>query len=93
MKLIFQTPQVHMCDLEILCNEITNIQSRRENKGIAAELLRLYPKNANLPNPSENIQLPPYRKKIYISTTDDMDGSLRLKGRSEQANRHKPCRW
>jgi hypothetical protein len=36
-----------------------NIQSRRENKGIPSELLQTYPKNANLPNPSENIQLPP----------------------------------
>jgi hypothetical protein len=29
-----------------------NIQSKRENKGIPAELLRTYLKNANLPNPS-----------------------------------------
>jgi hypothetical protein len=36
-----------------------NIQSRRENKGIPAELLRTYPKNAILPNPSESIQLSP----------------------------------
>jgi hypothetical protein len=36
-----------------------NIQSRAENKRIPAELLRTHPKNANLPNPSENIQLPP----------------------------------
>jgi hypothetical protein len=38
---------------------LKNIQSRAENKGIPAELLRTYPKNANLPNPSENIQLSP----------------------------------
>jgi hypothetical protein len=37
-----------------------NIQSTgRENKGIPAELLRTYLKNANLLNPSENIKLPP----------------------------------
>jgi hypothetical protein len=30
-----------------------------KNMGIKAELLRKYPKKANLPNPSENIQLPP----------------------------------
>jgi hypothetical protein len=31
----------------------------RENKGIPLELLQTYPKNANVPNPLENIQLPP----------------------------------
>jgi hypothetical protein len=67
-----------------------NIQSRAENKIITAELFRKYPKNANIPNPSENIQLSPYRKKRFRSTTDDMDGSIRLNGRSEQANRPKP---
>jgi hypothetical protein len=35
-----------------------NIKSRRE-KEMPVELLRIYPKNANLPNPKENIQLPP----------------------------------
>jgi hypothetical protein len=34
-----------------------------KNKGIPAELLQTYPKNANLPNPSENTQLPPKRKR------------------------------
>jgi hypothetical protein len=63
-----------------------NIQSRREN-GIPAELLRTYPKSANLDSPLENTQLPPKRKKRYRSTTDEMDGSIRLTGRSEQAKR------
>jgi hypothetical protein len=36
-----------------------NIKSRRENKGLPAELLRTYRKNSNLPIPSENDQLPP----------------------------------
>jgi hypothetical protein len=39
--------------------KLKNIQSRKENKGIPAELLLKYAKNANLPNSSENIQLSP----------------------------------
>jgi hypothetical protein len=30
---------------------LKDIQSRKENNGIPADLLRIYPKNANLPNP------------------------------------------
>jgi hypothetical protein len=41
-----------------IIQNLKNIQCRRENKGIPAELLRTYPRNANLPNPSGNIQLP-----------------------------------
>jgi hypothetical protein len=42
--------------------KLKNIQSMRENKGIPAELLQTYLKNANILNPSQDIQLQPLRK-------------------------------
>jgi hypothetical protein len=42
-----------------LRQKLKNIQPRKENKEITAELLGTYPKNANLSNPSKNIQLSP----------------------------------
>jgi hypothetical protein len=43
-------------EIKISGKILKNIKFRRESKGIPVELLRKYLKNANLPNPWENIK-------------------------------------